>query len=105
MNEISTEFKATEKLSSWIRRQLESVARYVPGKGGICKLCGRFCRTYKTDSESGIRYHRCRHCGVNFKTSEKENPAPLVGKLPTEQDTSPTPAVKIDNSRKKRKGK
>lgn len=104
MQEISTELKASEKLSSWIRRQLESAARYVPRKGGICKLCGRFCKTYKTDSETGTRYHRCQHCGINFKTNEKAKAADPVGNLPTKQDAGPVKPVRID-SRKKRKGK
>lgn len=115
MNEISTNYKASKKLSSWIRRQLQEVAKYVPRKGGICKLCGLFCRTYKTDSETGVRYHRCPDCGINFKTSEnpeaRESMSVLpdkqknaVGKIPTKQDAEPVKRLKVD-SRKKRKGK
>jgi len=115
MIEISTNLKASEKLSSWIRRQLQDVSKYVPRKGGICNLCGRFCRTYKTDSETGVRYHRCNDCGVNFKTGETpelcESPSvspekgkKVVGNLPTKQDSNPVKPVEIE-SRKKRKGK
>lgn len=129
MNEISTDYKANSKLSSWIKRQLQAVAKYVPRKGGICNLCGDFCRTYKTDSETGVRYHRCNNCGINFKTSEirrqatprqqqQEQPAPpethepqkqpvspaKVGSIPTKQDKPTGKKVKVGNS-KKHKGK
>ena len=108
MNEISTTFKATEKLSSWIRRQLQEAAQYVPRKGGVCKLCGRFCRTYKTDSETNVRYHRCEKCGINFKTSETpelyelmrispEKVKKAVGNLPTDSDSEPVEQLDIDN--------
>jgi hypothetical protein len=58
---------ASDKLSLWIQQQLASAAEYVPFRGGRCKLCGRFCRTNNT-SASGVRYHRCTHCGITFKT-------------------------------------
>lgn len=92
MNEISTKYKATEKLSSWIRRQLQSAAQYVPRKGGICRLCGRFCRTNRTDPETGIRFHRCEKCGVNFKS---------VGQSPTKDDSEPAEQLDIDNKTEK----
>jgi len=62
---------ASDKLSLWIREQLTSTAEYVPFRGGRCNLCGRFCRTNNTSS-AGVRYHRCKHCGVTFKTVCKE---------------------------------
>jgi len=88
MNEISTNYKATEKLSSWIRRQLQEAAQYVPRKGGICRLCGRFCRTNRTDPETGTRFHRCEKCGVNFKS---------VGQSPTKADTALDKELDIDS--------
>jgi hypothetical protein len=111
MNEISTNYKASPKLSSWINRQLQAAAKYVPRKGGICNLCGSFCRTYKTDSETGTRYHYCVKCGINFKTNtearktepEQEQKKPPVGSLPAKQDARPVKKVKVDSSSKKRK--
>lgn len=97
MNEISTDYKATEKLSSWLRRQVEQALKYVPRKGGLCPYCGRVCKTNGTKiiDGKGVRSHKCFACMKTFQT---------VGQIPTKRDTEPVELVKID-SRKKRKGK
>lgn len=64
---------ASDKLSLWIREQLTSTAEYVPFRGGRCNLCGRFCRTNRTSVDGDVRYHRCTHCGVTFKTVYKKS--------------------------------
>lgn len=100
MNEISTDYKATEKHSSWMRRQLEQALKYVPQKGGTCPFCGRFCRTNGTKKIDGVavRSHRCKICAKTFQTSKP------VGESPTLDDNPVSEKLKID-SRKKRKGK
>lgn len=60
--------KASDKLSSWIQKQLNTIAKYTPFKGGRCPICSRFCRTNGTVSEIDVRYHKCTHCGITFKT-------------------------------------
>lgn len=93
---ISTELKATPKLSVWIKSQMESAAKYIPGKGGICNLCGRFCRTNHTDSKTGTRSHYCHQCGVNFQTVSKQTEQ--VGKIPTSIDEPEQNPVEIDKT-------
>lgn len=97
---ISTELKATPKLSAWIKAQMESAAKYIPGKGGICNLCGRFCRTSHTDSKTGTRSHYCHQCGVNFQTVSKieSKQTEQVGKIPTSIDEPEQKPVKIDKT-------
>lgn len=97
---ISTELKATPKLSVWIKAQMESAAKYIPGKGGICNLCGRFCRTNHTDSKTGTRSHYCHQCGVTFQTVLKiaAKPADQVGKIPTSIDEPEQKPVEIDKT-------
>lgn len=71
-NKPAGKLVASDKLSLWIRKQLTSTAEYVPFKGGRCNLCGRFCKTNRTAPDGAVRYHRCDHCGVTFKTVCKE---------------------------------
>ena len=100
---ISTELKATPKLSAWIKAQMESAARYIPGKGGICKLCGRFCRTNHTDSKTGTRSHYCHQCSVTFQTVSKVSTKQpeQVGKIPTAIDEELQKQIKIDSDNAK----
>lgn len=100
MNNISTELKATPKLSAWIKAQMESAAKYIPGKGGICNLCGRFCRTNHTDSKTGTRTHYCHQCGVTFQTVSKiaAKQVEQVGKIPTSMDEPDQKPVEIDKT-------
>ena len=101
--------KASPRLSAWIKAQIEASAKYVPYKGGICNICGKFCRTNRTDPEEKIRYHRCNACGHTFTTvcndrnPDTEDPS-KVGLSPTSLDEGVKKPVSMKKVNKKKKG-
>lgn len=97
MSEISTKLKASPKLSAWIKAQIKAAAKYIPGKGGVCNFCGRFCKTNHTDSKTGTRSHYCQQCGINFQTRS----GATVGKKPDKFDTTKQAQLEIDKAQAK----
>lgn len=98
MSEIGTKLKASPKLSAWIKAQIKSAAKYIPGKGGVCNFCGRFCRTNHTDSKTGTRSHYCQQCGISFQTRG----GGAVGKSPDKFDTAEPARVELDRAQVKK---
>lgn len=82
-------------IENWLDEQIKKVSNYIPWKGGYCDECKIFCKTFKTDAETGVRWHKCPICGKTFKTAIKKN-------IPTQIDTMQQKHVEVDKSKFKK---